>query len=69
MLRRVAGECIEDTGGVFVTTPADDPDYAEQFVQGCRDTGVPVEEIAVAEALRREPRLNPRISRAFVVPD
>jgi len=69
VLRRIAGECIEDTGGLFVTTPADDPDYADRFVQGCSDTGVPVEEIAVAEALRREPLLNPRISRAFVVPD
>ena len=29
----------------------------------------PAEEIAVAEALRREPRLNPGIKRAFAVPD
>jgi glycerol-3-phosphate dehydrogenase len=69
VLRRIAADCIEDTGGLFVTTPIDDPDYADRFVAGCQDTGVPVEEIAVAEALRREPRLNPRITRAFVVPD
>src|SRR5512132_1064450 len=37
VLRRIAGECIEDTGGVFVTTPVDDPDYADRFVHGCRD--------------------------------
>ena len=29
VLRRVASGAIEDTGGFFVTTPADDPDYAE----------------------------------------
>jgi glycerol-3-phosphate dehydrogenase len=69
ILRRIAADCIEDTGGLFVTTPIDDPDYADRFVQGCTATGVPVEEIPVAEALRREPRLNPRISRALVVPD
>jgi glycerol-3-phosphate dehydrogenase len=69
VLRRIAADCIEDTGGLFVTTPIDDPQYADRFVVGCQDTGVPVEEIPVAEALRREPRLNPRISRAFVVPD
>src|SRR5262245_12673285 len=69
VLRRIAGECIEDTGGLFVTTPFDDPAYADRFVEGCRATGVPVEEIPVAEALRREPRLNPGITRAFVVPD
>ncbi len=69
VLRRIAADCIEDTGGLFVTTPIDDPDYADRFIQGCTATGVPVEEIPVAEALRQEPRLNPRISRALVVPD
>jgi glycerol-3-phosphate dehydrogenase len=69
VLRRIAADCIEDTGGLFVTTPIDDPGYAEKFLQGCAATGIPVEEISVAEALRREPRLNPRISRALTVPD
>jgi glycerol-3-phosphate dehydrogenase len=69
ILRRIAADCIEDTGGLFVTTPHDDPDYADLFVAGCLDTGVPVEEVPAAEALRREPRLNPAITRAFAVPD
>jgi glycerol-3-phosphate dehydrogenase len=69
ILRRVASDCIEDTGGMFVSTPADDPGYAERFSEACRQTGVDCEEIPVAEALRDEPRLNPRISRAFRVPD
>ncbi|HEX9717037.1 MAG TPA: anaerobic glycerol-3-phosphate dehydrogenase subunit GlpA [Actinomycetota bacterium] len=69
ILREIAADCIEDTGGLFVTTPIDDPAYADRFVQGCRAADVPAEEIPVAEALRREPRLNPRISRAFIVPD
>src|SRR5690349_16414016 len=69
ILRRIAADCIEDTGGLFVTTPDDDPAYGDQFVAGCAKTGVPTEEIDVAEALRREPRLNPGIRRAFTVPD
>jgi glycerol-3-phosphate dehydrogenase len=69
VLRRIAADCIEDTGGMFVTTPIDDGGYADRFVEGCAATGIPVEEIPVAEALGREPRLNPRISRAFTVPD
>lgn len=69
VLRRIAADCIEDTGGLFVTTPLDDPAFGERFLAGCRATGVPVEEITVGEALRREPRLNPRISRAFLVQD
>jgi glycerol-3-phosphate dehydrogenase len=69
ILRRVASDCIEDTGGFFVTTPFDDPEYADRFARGCADTGVDCEEISVATALREEPRLHPGISRAFRVPD
>jgi glycerol-3-phosphate dehydrogenase len=69
ILRQVAADCIEDTGGLFVTTPADDPQYADRFARGCIDTGVECEEIPVGRALGDEPRLNPRITRAFRVPD
>jgi glycerol-3-phosphate dehydrogenase len=69
ILKRVAADSIEDTGGFFVTTPWDDPDYADRFAEGCRATGVDCEEIPPAQALREEPLLNPGISRAFRVPD
>jgi glycerol-3-phosphate dehydrogenase len=69
ILRRVIPDCIEDTGGLFVTTPDDDSAYADQFLDACRACGVPVEEVDVPEALRREPRLNPASRRAFTVPD
>ncbi len=69
ILREVAADCIEDTGGLFVTTPWDDPGFADRFLEGCGRTGVDCEEISVGHALRDEPRLNPLISRAFRVPD
>jgi glycerol-3-phosphate dehydrogenase len=69
IIRTVAAEAVEDTGGLFVTTPFDDPSYADRFAAGCKATGVPCEEIDVADARRLEPRLNPGISRAFRVPD
>jgi glycerol-3-phosphate dehydrogenase len=69
VLRDIATDCIEDTGGYFVTTPWDDPDYGDRFVDGCMRAGIPVEETDVSEALAREPRLNPNISRVFSVPD
>jgi len=69
ILRRTAADCIEDTGGLFVTTKWDDPAFGDEFERGCRDTGVPVEEIPVKEALALEPRLDRSISRAFAVPD
>src|SRR5262249_34546080 len=46
ILRHIMPHCLEDTGGFFVLTPADDEAYVERFVQGCRDTGVPLSEIA-----------------------
>jgi glycerol-3-phosphate dehydrogenase len=69
VIRKVAADAVEDTGGFFVTTPFDDPAYADKFAEGCRKTGVPCEEVEPAQALREEPRLNPRISRVFRVPD
>jgi glycerol-3-phosphate dehydrogenase len=69
ILRRVIPDCIEDTGGLFVSTPDDDPAYGDRFLEGCRAAGLTSEEIDPAEALRREPRLNPGIRRAFTVPD
>ena len=69
ILRRIAADCIEDSGGLFVSLPEDDPGYAERFVGGCEDSDIPVAEVPVAEALKLEPRLNPAITRAFSVPD
>lgn len=69
ILRHVAAGTIEDTGGLFVTTPYDDPAYADRFAQGCHDTGVECEEIDPARARQEEPRINPGITRAFRVPD
>ncbi len=69
ILRRVAADCIEDTGGMFVTTPWDDPAYADRFAAACEEADVDCEEIPVGQALRAEPRLHPKISRAFRVPD
>ena len=69
ILRKVMPHCIEDTGGLFVTTPYDPPDFADTFYQACLKVGIPVEEISPGECLRREPLLNPGISRAFTVPD
>jgi glycerol-3-phosphate dehydrogenase len=69
ILKRIAADCIEDTGGLFVSTPLDDPDYPDRFRRGCEAAGIPMEEITSAAALAREPRLNPQIGTAFTVPD
>jgi len=69
ILRRIQAPAIENTGGLFVATPGDDPAYGDRFLAGAAATGVPAAEISVAEALRREPRLNPGMIRAIEVQD
>jgi glycerol-3-phosphate dehydrogenase len=68
-LRRIAPHTIEDVGGLFVLLPSDDEAYAGQFVEGCRASGIPTEELSPAAAHRREPLLAPDLKLAFAVPD
>jgi len=69
ILRRIASHAIEDTGGLFVSTPADPVDYPDQWLNACSQLNVPAEEISLPAMLDREPLLNPRISRSFFVQD
>jgi glycerol-3-phosphate dehydrogenase len=69
ILRKTHAHCIENTSGFFVVTPEDEGPFPDKFMEGCRATGVDCTEITLAEALRREPLLNPAISRVFEVPD
>jgi glycerol-3-phosphate dehydrogenase len=68
-LRRIAPHTIEDIGGLFVLLPGDDEAYAGQFVEGCRASGIPTEELSAAASHRREPLLSPDVKLAFAVPD
>jgi glycerol-3-phosphate dehydrogenase len=69
VLRNIAGPAIEETGGYFVSTPTDPLEYPDTWKEACLKAGVPCEEISSALLRKREPHLNPRISRAFEVQD
>ncbi|MFT0847419.1 anaerobic glycerol-3-phosphate dehydrogenase subunit GlpA [Actinomycetaceae bacterium L2_0104] len=69
ILTRIHPDAVETTGGLFVSVEGDDEEYPDRFFKGAQDTQVPTAEITIKEALRREPRLNPRIVRAFEVQD
>jgi glycerol-3-phosphate dehydrogenase len=69
VMRRIAAFAVEDTGGYFVATPDDPDDYVDEFPALCAASDVDCEEVDVAEVLRRIPTLNPKIRRAFAVPD
>lgn len=69
ILRRIMPHALELNDGLFVAL--DDQDYAfkETFLAGCEECHIPAREIPVAEALKIEPFLNPKIKAAVQVPD
>jgi len=69
ILKKIATPCVEDTGGFFLSTPHDPPDYPDRFLKACEEIGIPAEELPAADALQKEPALSPRIVRAIRVPD
>jgi len=69
ILRRLAPSTIEDTGGLFVSAPADPAEFPDRWLAACRETGVSAEEVSVPQAVQREPLLNPALRRAFRVRD
>ncbi len=69
ILKKIARHCIEDTKGLFVTLPEDDPSYHDQLLSACRFAGIPVKAINRKKALSLEPNLNPNLLSAMIVPD
>ena len=69
ILRKVASYAIEECGGMFVSVTDEDSEYKEQFLKGCKECGIPTEEINPKEALKLEPFLNPDIIDCILVPD
>lgn len=69
VLRRIASECVEDTGGIFAWLGDDPEDYPPLLLEGCRAAGIECVEIPVAEARAEEPLLAPTVERVFRVPD
>jgi glycerol-3-phosphate dehydrogenase len=69
VLRDIARHTIEPTGGLFLSTPHDPPEYPDRWLEACRAAGVPVRETRPGSVLRREPLITTRLARAFEVED
>lgn len=69
LLRKIAKQCIEYNGGLFVALHEEDLEYAPQFEVGAQQCAIPIEKLTVKEALRLEPNLNSNILAAYTVPD
>lgn len=70
--RVVAGivpDAVESTGGLFVSLDEDPPEFPERFVEGCRQAGIPCDELDPDRVMAEEPCISRSISRAFSVPD
>ena len=69
ILKKIAHHCIEDTGGLFITLPQDDPDYLQLLIQGCKKANIECKALSRTLALQLEPNLNPSVVQALQVPD
>jgi glycerol-3-phosphate dehydrogenase len=69
LLKRLAPQCIEETGGLFVATSKDDDGYIARFPGLCRNHGIACRPVDPAQALALEPCLTPDLKAVFAVPD
>jgi len=69
ILKKIASHVIEDTGGMFVAVEESDLEYERVFLDGCKKSGVRVEELSIKESLSREPYLNPNVVATYLVDD
>ncbi len=69
LLKKLAPQCIEDCGGLFVAVQGDDEKYVADFPHLCVQCGIPVEELDVKEACELEPVLSDQLIAAYAVND
>lgn len=69
LLRKIAKQCIEFNGGLFVALNDSDLAYAPKFVKGAEACHIPIEELKPQQALKLEPALSPHTLLAYTVPD
>lgn len=69
ILRRLAPQCIEDTGGLFVAVRGDDEAYVADFPALCAKSAIPCRGIDSSTARAMEPALSADVVAAFAVQD
>ena len=69
ILKRVAAQTIQDTGGYFVAVQGDDERYVADFPAYCARSGISARAVDVALARQTEPALSERTIAVFEVSD
>jgi len=68
-LKAIAGECVRETGGLFVRLAGDDADYFEEKRRACEAVGIETERLDGDAAREVVPGLSDEVVEAFRVPD
>lgn len=69
IIKRLAPQCVEDTGGLFVAVKGDDESYIAEFAARCARCGIAAAEVDPKDALEMEPCLSPDTIAVFAVSD
>ena len=69
LLKRLAGHCVEDTGGLFVAVQGDDEGYIADFPGYCEQCGISCRPLEPEQARELEPTLSDTVIAAYEVPD
>ena len=69
ILRDIAGACIRETGGLFVSLADDSDEYFEEKRAACEEVGIPAEPLDPDEARETVPDLAEDVEGVLRVPD
>jgi len=69
LLKRLAPQCVQDTGGLFVAIEGDDERFVADFPGHCAKSGIAARPLDAATARELEPCLSERTIAACEVPD
>jgi glycerol-3-phosphate dehydrogenase len=69
LLKQLAPDCIEDTGGFFVAVEGDDETYIADFKHHCDKTELPCKPVDVQDAREMEPALSDKTIAVYEVAD
>ncbi len=69
LLKQLAPQCIEETGGLFIAVQGDDENYVTDFQTYCDREGIWYRLLELQEAAELEPKLSPKLIKAYAVRD
>ncbi|QLH75312.1 MAG: FAD-dependent oxidoreductase [Methanomassiliicoccales archaeon] len=69
ILKKVAWNCIDDTGGLFVGLKGDDPEHGSRFEGSCRSLRINVHHVGKDEIWELEPNISKDAEEGYLVED